>query len=269
MLTGFFGLTQHQAHGTSLAVIGATALAAIIGLRRPLPTWRGRSRCVVALGSMVTARYGARWAARISPRGLRRAFAVFLVAGRAPAAVAGARGRRATPVIGGLGRHRRSTCVLGAAVGVLSGFMGVGGGILAVPGLHAAARHVPAGGPGHLARRHPGDRAGRGDRARAARERGRPHGPDPRAGGGLGGSAGGSGWPSACPTRCWCGRSRCSCWPTRSRPGSGPSRARRPPRRSRERNLRGPCPRGYTFLRFRNPRSTTSRGPRLGPRPHA
>jgi len=130
LLTGFFGFTQHQAHGTSLAVMGATALAAIT-------VYGAHSRVVwpvallVALGSMVTARYGARWAARTSPRGLRRAFAGFLIVvalrllWRVPEV-------SAHPMFGGwvgigLG------LLLGAAVGVLSGYMGVGGGILAVP----------------------------------------------------------------------------------------------------------------------------------------
>ena len=130
LLTGFFGFTQHQAHGTSLAVMGATALAAIV-------VYGAHSHVVwpiallVAVGSLATARYGARWASRTSPRGLRRAFAGFLIVvalrllWRAPEVAD-------HPVFTGwvgiaLG------LLLGAAVGVLSGYMGVGGGILAVP----------------------------------------------------------------------------------------------------------------------------------------
>src|SRR5262245_23954154 len=130
LLTGFFRFTQHQAHGTSLAVMGATALAAIV-------VYGAYSRVawpialLVAIGSLATARYGARWASRTSPRGLRRAFAVFLVVvalrllWRAPEVAT-------HPVVSGwLGIGLG--LVLGAAVGVLSGYMGVGGGILAVP----------------------------------------------------------------------------------------------------------------------------------------
>ena len=130
LLTGFFGFSQHQAHGTSLAVMGATALAAIV-------VYGAHSQVVwplaglVALGSVFTARYGARWASRTSSRGLKRAFAAFLVVvalrllWKAPEVaehplVAGWTGA-------GLG------LLLGMAVGVLSGYMGVGGGILAVP----------------------------------------------------------------------------------------------------------------------------------------
>jgi len=130
LLTGFFGFTQHQAHGTSLAVMGATALAAIV-VYGAFAQVMWPIALLVALGSMVTARYGARWAARTSPRGLRRAFAAFLIVvalrllWRAPEI-------SDHPVVSGwvgiaLG------LLLGAAVGVLSGYMGVGGGILAVP----------------------------------------------------------------------------------------------------------------------------------------
>src|SRR4029450_9608963 len=69
LLTGFFGLTQHQAHGTSLAVMGATALAAIVvyGAHSQV-AWP--IALLVAIGSVITARYGARWATRTSSRGL-------------------------------------------------------------------------------------------------------------------------------------------------------------------------------------------------------
>ncbi|MEK7329315.1 MAG: sulfite exporter TauE/SafE family protein, partial [Candidatus Eisenbacteria bacterium] len=130
ILTGFFGLTQHQAHGTSLAVIGAAALAALIvyGAHANV-VWT--TAALVALGSLVSARFGARWATRVSARGLRHAFAVFLllVAARllweAPAvtdhrALAGTQGFA-------------FSLLLGLAVGTLAGFMGVGGGILIVP----------------------------------------------------------------------------------------------------------------------------------------
>src|SRR5206468_689357 len=69
VLTAFFGLTQHEAHGTSLAAVAATALAGIV---------------VYGLSG---------------PAGIAAALAV------------------------------------GAAVGLLAGYMGVGGGIIAVPAL--------------------------------------------------------------------------------------------------------------------------------------
>ena len=130
VLTGGFGLTQHQAHGTSLAVIGATALASVFvyGAHGNV-AWM--TAVPVAVASVLTARYGARWAARVSKRGLARAFAVMLalfairLLWRVPPAsgVAVAHGWPAVALDLGIG----------AAVGLLAGFMGVGGGLIAVP----------------------------------------------------------------------------------------------------------------------------------------
>ena len=80
---------------------------------------------------MATAGLGARAAARVSSRGLTRAFAIFLVL------VALRLLWKVPPVsehalLHGL-RGVAFALGLGAAVGLLSGFMGVGGGILAVP----------------------------------------------------------------------------------------------------------------------------------------
>jgi len=129
-LTGWFGLTQHEAHGTSLAVIAATALPATIVYalhgQVDLPT-----AAMVAVGSLITARLGARAATRLSGSALKRAFAVFiaLVALRlfwkvpTPSAHAG------FPGIGGMAFD----LLVGGVMGFVAGFMGVGGGIIAVP----------------------------------------------------------------------------------------------------------------------------------------
>ncbi len=130
LLTGRFHLTQHQAHGTSLAVIGLTAIAglAVYGAFAQV-AWG--TAAVVALASIIPARYGARWASRLSTVGLRRAFAIFLV-------LVAARLLLKTPVAAGAPFHHGFLglgfdLVIGAAVGLLAGFMGVGGGVLAVP----------------------------------------------------------------------------------------------------------------------------------------
>ena len=129
-LSGPFRLTQHQAHGTSLAAIGATALASV-----PVYAAHGNvewpTAAMVGLGSILTARLGARWAAATSTRALARSFAVFLV-------VVGLRLLWKAPVVTGASLSHGALrlifdFVLGGGVGLLSGYMGVGGGLLAVP----------------------------------------------------------------------------------------------------------------------------------------
>jgi uncharacterized membrane protein YfcA len=130
ILTGLLGLTQHQAHGTSLAIIGATAIAGLLvyGAHGDV-AWA--TAALVALASAFTARYGARLARRTSPRGLARAFGVFLVLVAARLLWSAPPPAAAPLVHGALGVALG--LALGAAIGVLAGFMGVGGGILAVP----------------------------------------------------------------------------------------------------------------------------------------
>ena len=129
ILTGAFRLSQHQAHGTSLAVIGVTALASLVvyGAHGNV-AWA--TAALVGIASVFTARYGARLANRLSKRRLARSFAVFLilVAARLLWKTPAGTGSLLSGVPGVL-----FDVVLGAAIGVLAGFMGVGGGILAVP----------------------------------------------------------------------------------------------------------------------------------------
>lgn len=130
LLTGWLGATQHQAHGTSLAVIGFTALAAL-GVYGPHANVAWATAGLVGLASVFTARYGARLAARTSTLHLKRAFAVLLFAVGLrmlwhPAPGAGALVPEGAIAVG-------FDLALGACVGLLAGYMGVGGGVLAVP----------------------------------------------------------------------------------------------------------------------------------------
>jgi hypothetical protein len=130
MLTAFFALSQHRAHGTSLAVIGATGLASIVvyGLHGQV-SWA--VALLVGVSSMFAARFGARAAARTSPRGLTMAFAVFLVLVAVRLLW--------KPPTGATTAHLELVpsialdLALGLAVGMVAGYMGVGGGIIAVP----------------------------------------------------------------------------------------------------------------------------------------
>jgi len=132
ILTASFALSQHQAHGTSLAVIGATAVAGLVvyGLHGNV-AWGPAA--LLTLASLPAARLAARLAARTSHARLTLAFALLLVVvalrmlwkvptGAGGQALGGAMGLAVS-----LG--------LGGAVGLLSGYLGVGGGIIAVPAL--------------------------------------------------------------------------------------------------------------------------------------
>ena len=132
MLIAFYGLSQHQAHGTSLAAIGATAISGLVvyGLAGHV-AWG--PALMMSLASVPMARLGARLAARTSRGHLSDAFTVFLfcvalwILWKAPA---GASEHALTGMLDWL-----LSLGLGATVGLLAGYMGVGGGILAVPAL--------------------------------------------------------------------------------------------------------------------------------------
>jgi len=130
ILTGRFRLTQHQAHGTSLAVIGATALASLFVYGAAAHVaWR--VALVIGAASVIAAPLGARLAARVSPRGLRLAFAAFLLL--AAARLLWRVPEPGAPLVPAGALEWVVDLALGCAIGLLAGFMGVGGGVLAVP----------------------------------------------------------------------------------------------------------------------------------------
>jgi uncharacterized membrane protein YfcA len=129
ILTPFPPGSQHQAHGTSLAVIGLTALAGVAVHSGTATSSGERPRS--SRSPAITARYGARLTTQFSSVGLSRAFALFLV-------VVAIRLLLKTPEPTPVSFHRGWVGVaidlaLGSGVGLVAGFMGVGGGILAVP----------------------------------------------------------------------------------------------------------------------------------------
>ena len=132
VLTQFFGLTQHQAHGTSLAVIGATAIAGLVvyGLAGNVAWWPA---VLMSISSVFAAQLGARLAAKVSTRGLTLAFAAMLVIIAMRILLAPPVGSSQHALTGGLGLV--AALGTGAATGLLAGFMGVGGGAVAVPAL--------------------------------------------------------------------------------------------------------------------------------------
>jgi uncharacterized protein len=131
LLTSRFRLTQHQAHGTSLAIVGATALIALV-----VYAAHGNVRWITALvagaASAASARFGARLAARTPAKHLSTAFATLLV-------VVAVRMLWGLPETHGAATAGAGPVGLalalgtGVLVGMLAGYMGVGGGIIAVP----------------------------------------------------------------------------------------------------------------------------------------
>jgi len=131
IVSGELRRSQHEAHGTSLAVIGATALAgvAVYGLHGQID-WL--TAAIAGPSSMLAARAGAVTASRMSTRGLRLAFAILLV-------VVAVRLLWQTEVEHAPLAHSSwwvripVDLLVGAAMGFLAGVLGVGGGVIAVP----------------------------------------------------------------------------------------------------------------------------------------
>jgi uncharacterized membrane protein YfcA len=130
LLSGRLKLPQHTAHGTSLAVVGATALASLV-IYGSHASVEWRAAAWVALASVFTVHVGVALAGRLSSSHLKRAFAVLL----AVVAVrllwqpgTGASLLPASPLA-----QVAVELAIGAGVGLLAGFMGVGGGLIAVP----------------------------------------------------------------------------------------------------------------------------------------
>ncbi len=132
LMTAFLGLTQHKAHGTSLAVIVFTAIAGALTYG-----FSGHTDLVIALeliaGSMVGARIGALTMNRIPARELRMIFAIFIffIGLRLLLTLPTGAAVIQTGTISGVA----SIVVIGLITGILSGMLGVGGGIVMVPAM--------------------------------------------------------------------------------------------------------------------------------------
>ncbi len=79
LLTGVLGLSQHRAHGTSLAIVVFVATAGLVSYAA-LGNIRWGLVGVLAAGSVVGVYIGARTMQRLSGPRLRLLFALFLVA---------------------------------------------------------------------------------------------------------------------------------------------------------------------------------------------
>jgi len=130
LMVTFLPFTQHQAHGTSLAVVMFTAVVSALTYG-----WQGNVDLLLALelaiGGVIGARVGALWVNRIPGPQLRRIFGGFLF-------LAGLRMVLPSPPaadwLANLGPGTIAVNIsMGFLVGILSGMLGVGGGIILVP----------------------------------------------------------------------------------------------------------------------------------------
>jgi uncharacterized protein len=145
LMTRVLKLTQHRAHGTSLAVVLFTATAAFLGYLRT-----GNVDVLAALplvaGSVIGSPLGAHWAHATPAAALRRAFGILLLAVSVRMFLPQLPAGHVLPEHGVAALAAR--VALGGATGVLSGFFGVGGGVVLVPALVLLAgvpQHVAQG----------------------------------------------------------------------------------------------------------------------------
>lgn len=136
------GMNQHRAHGTSLAVIGLTVLFSVLIYNSDSQVdWIVAAE--LAVGGVIGAALGAKIACLLSARKLRRYFGLLLVfigirmlydvvAAYAGTHAVTAHVAVASPVSSGGGFV---VVLVGVATGILSGLLGVGGGIIMIPAM--------------------------------------------------------------------------------------------------------------------------------------
>ncbi len=133
LLMGGFGLSLQEATGAGLAVVFAAALTSALGHARAR---RVDWRTLLSIGptSMLGAVLGAKLHPYVPPRATEALFALVLVAATAslfrPRRAGGGDGPASVPLL----------VAAGLALGVLTGFLGVGGGFLLVPALTGFGR---------------------------------------------------------------------------------------------------------------------------------
>jgi hypothetical protein len=134
LMVGLLGMSQHRAHGTSLAIIVPTACAATAryASANEIDLTIVSVALALAATSVVFAAVGARLTAHINEKLLRRLFALVLLAGALRMFVS----LQDVALMNLDGGERIVAGVItGIVTGLVSGTMGVGGGIVMVPAM--------------------------------------------------------------------------------------------------------------------------------------
>ena len=129
LMVAWLSVSKHQAQGNSSWVIVFTAAGAVARYAVSTPIDFGIAGVVAGTG-VIFGVLGANLAGRLDPRVLRRLFALLLIAAatRMLISVGEPYGGAA------LGHSLMVAAALGAASGLIAGLLGVGGGIVLVPG---------------------------------------------------------------------------------------------------------------------------------------
>ena len=129
LMVAWLGVSQHHAQGSSSWVIVFTAAGAVARYAVSTPIDFGIAGVAAGAG-VIFGVLGANLAGRLDPRVLRRLFAVLLIAAATRMLIS------AGEPTGGasIGQTLVVAATLGAASGLVAGLLGVGGGIVLVPG---------------------------------------------------------------------------------------------------------------------------------------
>ncbi|MCC6443299.1 MAG: sulfite exporter TauE/SafE family protein [Armatimonadetes bacterium] len=131
----WLGVKQHTAHGTSLATMLAFALSGAISYTQH-GNMNFQVAAFMALGGVIGATFGAKWANRLSGKTLKRMFGLFVIVTGIHHAFFHQNAHGSTALIeNSVLTVALITFSVGLVSGIISGLLGVGGGIVMIPAM--------------------------------------------------------------------------------------------------------------------------------------